>query len=189
MKEMKVDLSTYDNSGFYPGRHKMICIFWLLINSIVMQNPLVLSSKIKIMLLKLFGAKIGRGVVIKQGINVKYPWNLEIGDFSWIGENVWLDSLDKIIIGNNVCVSQGAYLCTGNHDWSDFSFGLITRSIVIDSGAWIGAKATLLPGVNIASHSVVAAGSVVSKNTDPFWIYAGNPAHKVKKRVITDCSS
>jgi len=134
--------------------------------------------------LKLFGANIGSGVVVKPGINIKYPWNLEIGDHSWIGEGAWLDSLASIKIGKNVCISQGTYFCTGNHDWTDPAFGLIVKPIIIEDGTWIGAQATVLPGVTVASHSIVTAGSVIAKDTEPYMIYAGNPAVKVKERII-----
>jgi putative colanic acid biosynthesis acetyltransferase WcaF len=179
-----VDLSKFDNSWYDPGRSFAVRTLWHLINALFLQNPLNPSSQIKIKLLRLFGAQIGQGVVFKPSINVKYPWNLEIGDYSWIGENTWLDSLDKIKIGNNCCISQGAYFCTGNHDWTDPAFGLVVKPIVIEDGAWVGARATVLPDVTIASHSIIAAGSVASKDTEPFMVYAGNPAVPVKKRVI-----
>lgn len=181
---MQVILSKYDNSWYYPGRGFLIRTIWYFVNAIFLQSALCPSSCIKICLLKLFGAKIGRCVLLKPSINVKYPWNLEIGDDSWIGEFVWLDSLAPIKIGNNVCISQGSYFCTGNHDWTDQAFGLKVKSITIEDGAWVGARTTVLQGVTIATHSVVAAGSVVSKDTESYMIYAGNPAVKVKERII-----
>ncbi|HEU4344424.1 MAG TPA: DapH/DapD/GlmU-related protein, partial [Candidatus Binatia bacterium] len=99
-----------------------------------------------------------------------------------------LDSLDKIKIGNNCCISQGTYFCTGNHDWTDPAFGLVVKPIVVEDGAWVGARATVLPGVTIASHSIVAAGTVISKDTEPYMIYSGNPPVAVKKRVICEKS-
>lgn len=138
------------------------------------------------MVLRWFGATIGRGVNIKPSVNVKYPWQLSIGDYSWIGEGVWLDSLAPIAIGAHACLSQGVYCCTGSHDWTDPAFGLITKPISIENGAWVGARATILPGVTVASHCVITAGSVLSKSTEPDMIYAGNPAVALKKRVIRD---
>jgi putative colanic acid biosynthesis acetyltransferase WcaF len=181
---MIVKLSKFNNSWFMPGRGFIIRIVWHFVNALFLQSPLNPSSRLKIYLLRLFGTKIGVGVLIKPGVNVKYPWNLEIGDHSWIGENTWLDSLALIKIGDNVCISQGAYFCTGNHDWSDPAFGLIVKPIIVDDGAWVGAKAIVLPGVTIASHSIVTAGSVITRNTLPYIIYSGNPAVKVKERII-----
>ena len=181
-----VNLSNFDNRWYAPGRGLCVRTLWFFFNAVFLQNPLNPSSWIKVTILRLFGAEIGKGVVLKPGINVKYPWNLQIGDHSWVGENVWLDSLAQISIGNNCCISQGAYFCTGNHDWTDPAFGLIVKPIAVEDGAWVGAQATVLPGVTIGSHSIVTAGSTVSKNTSPSMIYAGNPAQTVKVREIRD---
>ena len=183
---MKVDLSKYNNSFYDPGRSYVICVVWYLINVLFFQNPLNPSSNLKIFLLRLFGANIGQGVTIKPSVIIKYPWKIIIGDNSWIGEGVWLDSLDLVNIGNNVCISQGAYLCTGNHDYTDKAFSLIVKPIKVEDGAWIGAKSIILPGLTIGSHTIVSAGSVVSKNTEPYTIYRGNPAALIKKREIKE---
>ena len=181
-----VDLSTFNNSWYALGRGFLVRMLWHIVNALFLQNPLNPSSRLKIFLLRIFGAKIGEGVIFKSSINIKYPWKLEIGDYSWIGEHVWLDSLDKIKIGSNCCVSQGAYFCTGNHDWSDPSFGLIIKPITLEDGAWVGARAMVLPGVTVKFQSIVSAGSVISKDTEPNMIYVGNPATVVKERTIRD---
>ncbi len=181
---MNVDLSRYDNSWFDPGRRCVLRALWFVANSLVMQNPANPSSSLRSVVLRCFGGRVGPGVIVKPGVNVKYPWHLEIGAHSWVGEDVWLDSLAPIRIGSNVCISQGAYLCTGNHDWSDPAFGLIVKPITVEDGAWIGAKAIICPGVTISTHSVVTAGSVVTKDTEPYMIYAGNPAVAVRRREI-----
>jgi putative colanic acid biosynthesis acetyltransferase WcaF len=179
-----VDLSKFNNSWYKPGRGFLIRTVWHFVNAVFLQCPINPSSRLKVIVLRLFGAKIGQGVVLKPTINVKYPWNLEVGAYSWIGENSWLDSLAPIKIGSNACISQGVYFCTGNHDWSDPAFGLIVKPIVIEDGAWVGARATVLPGVTVKSHSIVAAGSVIAKDTEPYGIYVGNPAVKIKERKI-----
>jgi putative colanic acid biosynthesis acetyltransferase WcaF len=179
---MQVNLSNYDNSTYDPGRSFLIRTIWYYINVIFFINPLFPFSGVKVNILRLFGAKVGNNVVIKPRTNIKYPWKIEIGHNSWIGENAWLDSLDQIRIGNNVCISQGAYLCTGNHDWKDESFGLITKPIIIEDGAWIGAKCVVLPGARVSSHSVLTAGAVLSADTFEFTIYSGNPAVSIKIR-------
>jgi len=181
-----VDLSRYNNDWYHPGRGVWVRILWHIVGALVMQNPLNASSRLKVVVLRAFGARIGRGVNIKPGVQVKSPWLLEIGDYSWIGEGVWLDCLAPIRIGADVCVSQGAYFCTGNHDWGDPRFGLIVKPIEVEQGAWIGAKAVLLPGVTVGSHAVVSAGSVLSRDAAPYAILSGNPAQVVKTRVIRD---
>lgn len=141
-------------------------------------------SGFKVFLLRLFGAKIGRGVVIKPNVNVKYPWNLEVGDHSWLGENVWIDNLAAVRIGSNCCVSQGGFLLTGNHDFTKTSFDLIVRPIVLEDGAWVGAKSIVCPGVTLKSHAILTVGSVATYDLDAWSIYQGNPAVKVRDRKV-----
>ena len=182
----RTDLSRFDNSWYDPGRGLAVRTLWFLVNALFLQNPINPFSGLRVALLRAFGARIGRAVVVKPSVNVKYPWNLSIGDHSWIGEHAWLDSLAEIRIGSSACISQGAYLCTGNHDWSDPAFGLIVKPIVIEDGAWIGARAVVLPGVTVKTHSVVTSGSVVSADIGPYQVCTGNPAVAVKDRRVRD---
>ncbi len=144
-------------------------------------NP---SSGFRRGLLRLFGARIGPGVVIKPGVRVKYPWLLEIGDHSWIGEDAWIDNLTTVAVGAHVCISQGAYLCTGNHDWSDPAFGLIVGAITLHAGSWVGAQCIICPNTILETGAIVTAGSVATGVLEQMGIYAGNPAIKVKTRVM-----
>jgi putative colanic acid biosynthesis acetyltransferase WcaF len=132
----------------------------------------------------MFGAKIGQGVVIKPKVNIKYPWFLEIGNHVWIGENVWIDNLGKVQIDNHVCISQGAMLLCGNHDFSKVTFDLRVGEIHLESGVWIGAKSVVCGGVRCSTHAVLTVQSVATKNLESFGIYQGNPAQKIKTRVI-----
>jgi putative colanic acid biosynthesis acetyltransferase WcaF len=186
---MAVDLSKYNNRFYHPGRSYGIRALWYITNALCFLNPLFPFSKLKVLLLRLFGAYVGQNVTIKPRVNIKYPWKLGIGDNSWIGEKAWFDCLAEIKVGNNVCISQGAYLCTGNHNWKDPHFGLIVKPIHIEDGAWIGAFSTILPGVVIASHTIITAGTVLSKPTHEYTIYSGNPAQEVKKRAVNQESS
>jgi putative colanic acid biosynthesis acetyltransferase WcaF len=117
-------------------------------------------------------------------MRVKYPWRLAIGDDSWIGEDCWIDNLGDVSIGRNCCLSQGSYLCTGNHDWSDEAFALMVGDIRIEDGCWVGARAMLLPGVTLRTGAVAAAGSVIAHSIPPQEIHAGNPARCVRKRTL-----
>jgi len=181
---VQVDLSSFDNSWYSPGRPKWMQALWFFAGLSMLRASSIPSSRFRRWLLRLFGARIGDGVILKPGVRVKYPWLLEIGSHTWIGEDCWIDNLAPVRIGSNVCVSQGAYLCTGNHNWSDPSFGLIVRPILIQDGAWVGAKAVLCPGVEVDEGAVAAAGSVVTGHLSPYSIYAGNPAVLVKARTI-----
>ena len=183
---MKTDLSLYDNSWYHIGAGNFKNILWYFCNILFVKCSLQPLSVIKVRLLRLFGAKIGKGVVIKPGVNIKYPWNLSIGDYSWIGENVWIDNLVQVTIGSNVCISQGAMLLCGNHNYKLPTFDLIVKPIVIENGAWVGAKSTVCPGVTMSSHSVLSVGSVASKDLASYSVYRGNPATFVTKRIISE---
>lgn len=180
---MKTDLSTFNNSWYKPG-NKIKILIWFFINALILRNKYNPSSKIKIMFLKLFGAKIGSGVVIKPSVSIKYPWKLEIGNYTWIGENVWIDNLDIIKIGNNVCISQGALLLCGNHDYSISSFDLKIGTITLEDGVWIGAKSIVTQNVICKSHSVLSVNSVASKDLEAYAIHKGNPAEKIRDRKV-----
>ncbi len=185
---MKTDLSTYDNSWYQPGS-KLKTILWYFINVLFFLNPLNPVSGIKVKLLRLFGARIGEGVVIKPGVNIKYPWKLEIGDHCWIGEKVWIDNLGEVKLGNNVCISQGALLLCGNHNYKKSSFDLIVKDITLKDGVWIGAQSVVCPGVVCHSHSILSVHSVANKDMEAYSIYQGNPAVKVRQRIPDEISS
>ncbi len=182
----RVANDTYDN-GWYRrqiGASKARQVCWYFVNAIFFINPLNPSSGLKRFLLRIFGAKIGAGVVLKPGINIKYPWKLSIGDHSWVGEKVWIDNLATVTIGKSVCLSQGALLLTGNHDYTSTRFDLVVKEIVLGDGVWIGAKALVCPGVAAGSHAVLAAGSVATGELASYTIYQGNPAGAIRERVI-----
>ncbi|TLX76499.1 colanic acid biosynthesis acetyltransferase WcaF [Labilibacter sediminis] len=177
------DLSKYNNSWYNPGG-AIKRLVWYFINVLFFINPLNPSSAIKKILLKLFGAKIGKGVTIKPGVNIKYPWKLSIDDHSWIGENVWIDNLDQVTIGKNCCLSQGALLLCGNHNYKKETFDLMTGTITLEDGVWVGAKSMLTPGTVCKTHSVISVQSVASGELEAFSIYRGNPCMKIKSRII-----
>lgn len=140
---------------------------------------------IRVFWLRVFGAKVGKGVVIKPHVKIKYPWRLSVGDHCWIGEEVWIDNLENVTLGNHVCLSQGAMLLTGNHNYTKTTFDLMVKPIVLEDGVWIGAQALVAPGVTCKSHSVLSVKSVAVEDLDAYGIYHGNPAVKVKTREIS----
>ena len=179
-----IRLGDYDNSWYSPGRSSAWRAAWFFLGAPIVSSSILPSSAVRVLLLRLFGAKIGQGVVIKPGVVVKYPWHLVIGDHCWLGERCWIDNLTTVRLGSNVCVSQEAYLCTGNHDWRDPAFGLMIAPIQLNDGAWAGARSILTPGTVLGQGAVAGAGSVVSGIVPDFEIYAGNPAAFVKKRLL-----
>ncbi len=179
----QTDLNKFDNSSYDPGAGFIKRGLWFILGSWFFHynNPF---NGTKVFLLKLFGAVIGKNVIIKPRVNIKYPWRLTIGNNTWIGENVWIDNLDDVDIGNNVCISQGAFLLCGNHNYANHTFDLMTGKIKLEDGVWIGAKAIVCPGITCHSHSVLTVGSIATSNLEHYSIYQGNPAKKVKERVI-----
>jgi putative colanic acid biosynthesis acetyltransferase WcaF len=184
MRQEKTDLSLYDNSWYKPGGGAIKRGLWYLCNIIFFQCPLFPFGKFKRSLLRLFGAKIGKGVIIKPSVNIKYPWKLEIGNHVWIGEGVWIDNLVNVYIKDNACISQGAMLLCGNHNFKKITFDLLLGSITLEEGTWIGAKAVVCPGVICGSHSVLTVGSVAIGKLESYSIYQGNPAVKMREREI-----
>lgn len=180
----QVKLKTFANPVYDPVAGILKRLVWYVIGRIFINTYFPFPQSFKIFLLQKFGAKIDVGLVIKPKVNIKYPWLLSIGDNTWIGEQVWIDNLVPVAIGNNCCLSQGAMLLTGNHDYKKSSFDLITGKITLEEGVWVGAKAIVCPGVTMASHSIASVGSIISKNTEPYGIYAGNPASKIRMRNI-----
>jgi putative colanic acid biosynthesis acetyltransferase WcaF len=179
----KTDLSRYDNSWYkHPPFWKNV--LWFVVNAIFLNSYLPVPSSIKCLILRAFGAKIGQHVMIKPKVNIKYPWLLNVGNYVWIGEGVWIDSLTDIYIGHNACLSQGAMLLTGNHDYTRSTFDLKVGKIVIEEGVWIGAKSVVCPNVTCHSHAVLAVNSVAVKDLEAYGIYQGNPAQWVRERKI-----
>ncbi len=183
MGQGKTDLSQFNNKWYHPGSRIKRAV-WYCINTTFFVSRFLPFSGLKVFLLRLFGARIGKGVIIKPSVNIKYPWNLSIGDHAWIGEKVWIDCLGKVDIGNHVCISQGALILSGNHNYKKENFDLIVKEIILEDGVWIGARAIVSQGVRCGSHSVLTLGSVAQSEMEPYGIYRGNPAEKIRQRII-----
>ena len=183
MNNSLIDKSSFDNSWYNPGPFWKRTL-WYFVNVIFFINPLFPFVKIKPVLLRMFGAKVGKRCLIKQCVNIKYPWLLEIGDYAGLGENVWIDNLAKVTIRDHVTISQGALLLTGNHNYKSPSFDLMLGEITLNTGSWIGAKCVVGPGVEIGEYAMTTVGSIIIKKCEPYGIYQGNPAVLVKQRII-----
>lgn len=181
---MKVDKSKYDNSWYKPGPIWKRAL-WFFLSPIIFRNPLFPFYGIKVYILKAFGANIGNHCVIKPGVNIKYPWFLKVGDYVWIGENAWIDNLAMVTIEDNVTISQGALLLTGNHNYKSEAFDLMVGEIHLKEGSWVGAKAIVGPGVTLEKHAVLSLGSRTAKDLSESGIYEGVPAVFVKKRILS----
>lgn len=177
------DLSRFSNSWYQPGS-AFKRVLWLLVSAVFFRHSLCLGSGYKRTLLRFFGAQIGKGVVIKPSVQIKYPWKLKVGDYSWLGEHCWIDNLGEVSIGAHCCLSQRSMLLCGNHDYTKANFDLLVGNITLENGAWLGAGAMIGPGVTMGSHSVLAAMSMASSDLKPYTIYRGNPAVEVRERRI-----
>ena len=177
-----MNLDLYDSAGFDRGAGRGKEALWLLLRSCFFLPSALPGSELRRTILRAFGAKVGRGVVVKPQVKVTFPWRLTVGDHSWLGEEAWLLNLAPITVGANVCISQRVFLCTGNHDWSRPTFDLMAKPIVIEDGVWICANAFVGPGVTVGRGAVVTAGSVVTRDLPAGMICAGNPCVPVKPR-------
>jgi putative colanic acid biosynthesis acetyltransferase WcaF len=180
-----MNLDQYSIENYSPGASIVTQSLWFFLGDPLVRARFIPFSCIKTYVLRLFGSTLGKGVRIKPGVKIKYPWRLRVGNHCWIGENAWLDNVAFITLEDHVCLSQDVYLCTGNHNWQDQFFGLTPRSIYIEEGSWIAARAIVGPGVTVGKGAVLCIGAVASKHLDPMTIYAGNPAIPIKTRVIT----
>jgi putative colanic acid biosynthesis acetyltransferase WcaF len=182
-------LDNYYLGDYTPGAPYWKQLLWYFFGSPLVESYYIPVSSVKVRVLRLFGASVGQGVRIKPGVKVKFPWRLSIGDYVWIGENTWIDNLASVCIENHVCISQGVYFCTGNHNWNHPNFQLMIAPIHIEEGCWIAAKAVIGPGVTTGYGSVLTLGSVTSQSLKPLTIYAGNPAKPIKQRNKGEKSS
>ena len=180
------DLSRFNNADFPLGAGFIKRTLWYFTNAVFFINPLFPFRSPKPVLLRLFGAKVGRGVVIHPGVNIKFPWKLAIGNHVWIGQRAWLDNIDQLTIKDNAVISQGAMLILGSHDYKKPDYPTLSGPVVLEEGSWVGAGALVLGGVTIKNHALLAAGSVASKDLEAWTIYRGNPAVAVRERVMTD---
>ncbi|WP_273887063.1 WcaF family extracellular polysaccharide biosynthesis acetyltransferase [Rubrobacter naiadicus] len=176
-----INLAQAGPGNFKRTRSRFVEALWILVEFLLVTNPLQVSSGVRAWALRLFGARIGAGVILRPRLRVKFPWNLEIGDNCWIGEGVWLHNQGRLTIEENVVVSQEAFITTGSHDVYE-TMDLVIKPVVIRRGAWITTRCIVLQGVEVGENAVVTPGSVVHRSLDAGWIYGGNPARPIRER-------
>jgi putative colanic acid biosynthesis acetyltransferase WcaF len=137
-------------------------VIWYLLNYYIFFSSVPIPSVFKRALLRMFGAKVGRGVVIKPRVRIKSPWALTIGEYSWLGEDCWIDNQVGVHIGRHCCVSQGVYICTGSHDYNDVAFRLFGKEVTISDGCWIGARVNVSPGAKLEPMAVIGMGNTIT---------------------------
>lgn len=181
-------LSGFTGAGYDKGRPVHWQVAWLAASSLLVSHWWC-PARLRVAVLRAFGAQIGRGVVLRHRVRVHWPWKLTVGDDTWIGEDVWILNLEPVTIGSDVCISQGVLLCTGSHDRRSPTFEFDNAPIVVQDGAWVAARATVLRGSVIGRDAVVGATALVSGTVAPGEVVLAPravPSHGVADRGKND---
>jgi putative colanic acid biosynthesis acetyltransferase WcaF len=182
MAKPAMDLSVFANPDFDRGAGRGREFLWLCVRSLLFLRSFTPCYSLRRAALRAFGADVGRGVIVKPGAKITFPWKLSIGDHCWIGEETWIHNLGPVTIGSHACLSQRSFLCTGNHDWADPHFALKTQPIDVGNGVWICANVFIGPGVTVGDNTVLTAGSVATDSLPSGMICSGNPCKPVRAR-------
>jgi putative colanic acid biosynthesis acetyltransferase WcaF len=166
----------------FRGKSIFIVQLWFIVSATIFRFSPRIANNWRKFLLIIFGAKIGKDVLIRPSAKILYPWNLSIGNYSWIGDQVTIYNMGKIDIGNNTVISQKSYLCNGSHDHNSSTFDLIAEPISIGNEVWIATDVFVAPNVTIGNGTVIGYRSTVTKNLPPNKICVGNPARPIKNR-------
>lgn len=177
------NLNSYSTPENFRGKSKLFVQLWWLVYALFFRPSPQIFYGWRRFLLKCFGAKIGKDVIIRPTARITYPWKVQIGDYSWIGDDVVLYSLGKITIGNNSVISQKSYICTGTHDYKSHDFRIYAEEIIIKDKCWLATDVFVSPGITINEGVVVGARSTVISDLKPFSVYLGSPAKFYKNRL------
>jgi putative colanic acid biosynthesis acetyltransferase WcaF len=169
-------------AGFRGRSALFVQLWWIVQASLFSCSPQALFGWRRF-LLRLFGAKIGKNVLIRPTVRITYPWKLEIDDYAWVGDHVELYTLGEIKIGKSAVVSQRSYLCTGSHDYSSENFDIYSQPITIGAQAWVATDVFIHPGVTIGVGAVVGARSTVTEDMPGGMVCVGNPARPIRPRM------
>ena len=179
------NLKTFKLPGNFRGRNAFVVQLWWLTQAIFFRNSPQFLYGFRRFLLRLFGANIGKKVVIRPTVKITYPWKVSIGDYSWIGDDVVLYSLGNIEIGKNVVISQKSYICAASHDYLQLDFPIFVGVVIIQDECWLATDVFVAPGVTIHKGTVIGARSSVYKDLPANKVCIGNPAKIVRNRVPT----
>ena len=179
---MEFNLSRYSQSTEFRGKSKVyVQLWWFVQATLINVSPQVFYGWRRFWL-RLFGASIGKKVLIRPSVKITYPWKVSIGDYSWIGDDVVLYSLGEIEIGSNSVISQRSYICTGSHDYTKETFDIFAKKVKIGNSCWLATDVFIAPGVTIGNSTVVGARSSVFKNLPSNKICTGSPINQIKAR-------
>lgn len=174
------NLAGFTGRGYEVGRSPIVRALWLAVSGTVFMRWWC-PARLRVAILRAFGATIGENVLVRHRVRVHWPWKLSVGDNSWIGEGAWLLNLEPITIGHDVCISQEVLLCAGSHDRRSATFEFDNAPITIEDGAWIAARATVLRGVTIGANTTVGASALVSQSVSSDEVVLAPVAQRASK--------
>lgn len=167
-----IDLSKAPGAGEAWHQSPIVIAAWVIVEAVVVTNPFQVSSRLRRAAIRAFGGRVGRGTIIRPRVRVKFPWKLEIGDRSWIGEGVWFHNQDRIVVGSDVVLSQETFLTTGSHR-ARTDMGLVTRPILIEDGAWVTSRCVVLGGTRVGRSAIARPATVLRGEIPPNVIVSG----------------
>ncbi|UKA52123.1 putative colanic acid biosynthesis acetyltransferase [Arthrobacter sp. FW305-123] len=159
----RLHLAGFTGAGYNKGRGLLWQAAWFAVQNLVF-SAWWCPSFLRVQILRAFGASVGRGVKIRHGVKIHWPWKLSLGNDVWIGVDAWILNLEPVTVGSDCCLSQGVFICTGSHAYDSPTFEFDNAPIVVGDGSWIGARATVLRGVNIGTSCLVGAGALVVRD-------------------------
>ena len=166
-------------------RPTVVVLLWSVCELLFIYNPWQVSSRVRAIVLRLFGAEVGRGVIVRPRTRIRFPWKLAIGENCWIGEGVWIHNQDRVTIGHDAVISQEVFITTGSHDHRR-DMGLLTRPVIIEPGVWVTSRCVVLGGVTIGRSSLIGPLTVVDRDVPPNKIVRGASATVVSDRFPQD---
>lgn len=180
---MTLDIQAARSARPYSRREYLGRALWALATPLFRFSPRPLFGW-RNLLLRVFGARVGRGVRVDPGARIEIPWNLTLGDHAAIGAGVWVYDLGPIRVGARATISHRAHLCGGSHDYTEPALPLLRTGLTIGDDAWVCSDAFVGPGVTVGEGAVVGAAAVAMRDVLPWNVVAGNPARFMKMRDL-----
>lgn len=176
------DLSTFALPEGFRGKGALTVQLWWGVQATLFRHSPQIFYGWRRFLLRAFGAKIGKGVLVRPTARITYPWKVTIGDWSQVGDGTELYSLGRIEIGAHTVVSQGCYICAAGHDPASNSFAIYQSRVVIEDEVWLASQCFVMPGVTVRKGTFCKVRTLVTSDTEEGTVYAGSPGRAVAKR-------
>lgn len=175
-----------EGGASFPLRHRLYRAFWMAAWLMLARFTPPPLHGWRRFVLRMFGARVGRGVRVHASVSIWYPPALELGDHVLVGPGARIYNQGRVTIGERTVISQRAHVCASSHDVRDPDFQLVLRPVTIGARCWVAAEAFVGPGVTMADRSVLGARAALFRDAEPDGVYAGNPATFIKPRMMRD---